>query len=156
MQEYVLVYAEPTEGNDILLIRKEKPDWQKGKLNLVGGKVEDDELAGIAAIREFKEETGYGIGDDEIDYAGQMCGMFNSYPWNIWVWRAKVNRHFHIEEEREKVSWFSPEILWNCDLIPNLRVIIPLCQSKIDGWVIDYGYHRTHGDDLSFKVHLSR
>lgn len=44
---------------DVLLILKNRPDWQAGKLNGVGGKVEDYDLGPYAAmIREFYEETG--------------------------------------------------------------------------------------------------
>ena len=42
----------------VLLIRKNRPSWQKGKLNGVGGKVEAGETPTAAMDREFKEETG--------------------------------------------------------------------------------------------------
>lgn len=40
------------------LIRKTKPDWQKGKLNGIGGKVKANEPTRHAMQREFYEETG--------------------------------------------------------------------------------------------------
>lgn len=42
----------------VALIRKQKPAWQKGKLNGVGGKVEPNESCITAMVREFEEETG--------------------------------------------------------------------------------------------------
>lgn len=42
----------------VLLIRKNRPDWQAGFLNGVGGKIEPDETARAAMIRKFEEETG--------------------------------------------------------------------------------------------------
>ena len=42
----------------VLLIRKNKPAWQAGKLNGVGGKVEDGETPAQAMEREFMEEAG--------------------------------------------------------------------------------------------------
>lgn len=52
------------EGNRwVLLIRKNKPEWQKGKLNGVGGKVESDESPPHAMRREFEEEVGLNIED---------------------------------------------------------------------------------------------
>jgi 8-oxo-dGTP pyrophosphatase MutT (NUDIX family) len=40
------------------MIRKNRPDWQAGKLNLPGGHIEDNELPSQAAARELFEETG--------------------------------------------------------------------------------------------------
>jgi 8-oxo-dGTP diphosphatase len=44
--------------NKVVLIRKDRPEWQKGKLNGVGGKVEENESPYDAMPREFREETG--------------------------------------------------------------------------------------------------
>jgi 8-oxo-dGTP pyrophosphatase MutT (NUDIX family) len=42
----------------VLLIRKNRPDWQVGKLNGVGGKIEQDETPNDAMVRECYEECG--------------------------------------------------------------------------------------------------
>lgn len=58
-QKYVVGFA-TTYMNDefrILLIRKNRPEWQKGRLNGVGGKIESIETPLEAMIREFSEET---------------------------------------------------------------------------------------------------
>jgi 8-oxo-dGTP diphosphatase len=41
-----------------LLIKKSKPQWQKGLLNGVGGKIEINETKEYAMVRETFEETG--------------------------------------------------------------------------------------------------
>ena len=58
MIQYVvgLIFDESFEN--ILLIRKNRPDWQKGRLNGVGGKVEDQETSYEAMVRECEEECG--------------------------------------------------------------------------------------------------
>lgn len=42
----------------VALIRKNKPDWQKGKANGIGGKIEAGETPLVAMAREFEEEAG--------------------------------------------------------------------------------------------------
>ena len=43
---------------EVALIRKNKPAWQSGLLNGIGGKIETGETALDAMLREFNEETG--------------------------------------------------------------------------------------------------
>lgn len=57
MQRYCLGFAFDTSGN-VVLIRKNRPDCMKGKLNGVGGKVNEGETYRYAMVREFQEETG--------------------------------------------------------------------------------------------------
>lgn len=54
--KYVLVFAF-NHVNDLLLIQKNRPEWQAGRLNGIGGKVEPGENFLDAAVREFKEEA---------------------------------------------------------------------------------------------------
>ena len=42
----------------VALVRKNRPDWQAGRLNAIGGKVEPGETSHQAMRREFREETG--------------------------------------------------------------------------------------------------
>lgn len=58
MKEYVVGFMFDDKGERVVLIRKNRPEWQAGKLNGVGGKVEPDETPMAAMIREFWEETG--------------------------------------------------------------------------------------------------
>lgn len=61
VKEYCLGFAFTSielSKEEVVLIRKNKPAFQKGKLNGVGGKVEGPEIAVHAMCREFFEETG--------------------------------------------------------------------------------------------------
>jgi len=49
----------------VVLLQKGKPDWMKGKWNGIGGKIEPNETAYEAMVREFKEEAGLEIKDWE-------------------------------------------------------------------------------------------
>ena len=47
-----------SDKKKVLLIKKNRPEWQKDKFNGIGGKVEWGEDSLAAMIRETKEETG--------------------------------------------------------------------------------------------------
>lgn len=79
MQEYVLGFAftpKDLKGNQkVALIEKLKPEWQRGKFNGIGGKLEKDDISKHCAMsREFEEETGVSIHPECWDYIGKMSG----------------------------------------------------------------------------------
>lgn len=47
-----------SDSTRVLLLHKQSPLWQRGRLNGVGGKMEPGETIGQAMVREFLEETG--------------------------------------------------------------------------------------------------
>lgn len=61
MKKYVAGFLFSSDGTMVALVEKQKPDWQKGKLNAIGGKIEEGESALQAMQREFKEEAGLDI-----------------------------------------------------------------------------------------------
>lgn len=81
---YVCGFAFPAMLDRVILIEKQRPAWQKGLFNGVGGHIEDGEMPVDAMVREFHEETGvlvpslqwrcfallngYSQGEDNWDY----------------------------------------------------------------------------------------
>lgn len=57
-EEYVIGVAVDPDRTHVLVIEKNRPAWQVGKLNFPGGKIEDGETPEEAIVREFREETG--------------------------------------------------------------------------------------------------
>jgi len=55
--QYVAGFLFSPNLEEVALIRKNKPEWQKGKLNGIGGKIEEGEDSIQAMCREFSEET---------------------------------------------------------------------------------------------------
>jgi len=62
----------PTE---VALILKRRPVWQFGKLNGIGGHVEQTESPLKAMVREFKEETG-----SDTQYVDWHCYAVITFP----------------------------------------------------------------------------
>jgi 8-oxo-dGTP pyrophosphatase MutT (NUDIX family) len=58
VQGYVNGFMINPETEEVLLIRKNRPDFQAGKWNGIGGKIEPNESRNAAMVREFREETG--------------------------------------------------------------------------------------------------
>lgn len=109
----------------VLLIRKNRPPWQAGKLNGIGGHVESGESIPLAMEREFEEEAGIYV------------------PMADWNWFMELNVpnraeiHFfslfddHTYETAmamtdEKLVRVKVTDIAFADVIPNLKWIIPL------------------------------
>ena len=58
MQTYVLGFMFSADLQEVLLIEKQRPRWQAGLLNGIGGKIEAGEAPLTAMVREFYEESG--------------------------------------------------------------------------------------------------
>lgn len=72
-QEYVLGFMFRPEKDRVALIRKSKPEWQRGKLNGIGGKVENESKY-TAMVREFREETGVETHGQQWEYFCRLEG----------------------------------------------------------------------------------
>ena len=58
VMKYVVGYCFDPYFEHVVLIEKARPEWQAGKLNGVGGKIEPKETPRRAMVREFQEEAG--------------------------------------------------------------------------------------------------
>lgn len=57
-QEYTNGFMFSEDCSKVALIEKQRPDWQRGRLNGIGGHREDNETPLECQCREFMEETG--------------------------------------------------------------------------------------------------
>jgi len=69
MREWVVGFLLDTDADRVVLVRKNRPEWQRGRLNGVGGKVEPGESHADAMPREFAEETGVHLAIDWHHFA---------------------------------------------------------------------------------------
>jgi 8-oxo-dGTP diphosphatase len=83
-RRYVVGFLFDGLCQNVTLIKKTHPEWQKGKLNGVGGKIEPNETSTDAMRREFREEAGVDIDSWEA-YAG-----IQGPDYDVFFFRAFV------------------------------------------------------------------
>lgn len=144
MQEYVLVLLQ--RDDEVLLIEKDRPAFQKGRLNLPGGKIDDGESADIAAAREIREETGLAI--RQVSRRGELRG--SDYAIHCFCGEGDFDKDLKPREgETEVPRWVTwKDAVRDDRLMPNLRVVVPLMMAGVEGWVLE-------GDDvLEYRKHV--
>jgi 8-oxo-dGTP diphosphatase len=107
----------------VALIRKTRPDWQAGKLNGIGGKMEPGEEAYAAMEREFMEETGF-----HASRWVPFCDMEYPKPGVVvHCYKARCEDANLNQLTDEKPEWFWVDnVMQRDDLLPNLKWLIPL------------------------------
>ncbi len=122
MNKYVLGFLFDKNREQVLLIKKNRPEWQYGLLNGIGGKVEDNELPIDAMCREFSEETDY-----EIPTVWYNFGKLSGEGFEISLFSATTSNNL------KEIGPKTDEKLQVCKVknlpkntITNLHWIIPM------------------------------
>lgn len=128
MKRYVCSFAFSPDRARVLLILKNRPAWQEGKLNGVGGKIEEGELAVEAARREFREETSLDVPESSFQHLLTLSGPDDfgaGMPWEAFFFRlfAPIEQAVALTDEKLEIHPVDP---LPEGLVPNLRWIIPL------------------------------
>ena len=115
------------DRTQVVLIRKDKPHWQRGLLNGVGGKLEKGETHRAAMIREFYEETG--VEPAVCVHWMSAVYMGDDRTWGVTFFYG-VNQEAFIAArtmENEEVVKVRVADIWCYHTVPNLRWLIPFC-----------------------------
>lgn len=126
--DYVAGLLYSDEGDRVTLILKNRPDWQAGMYNAVGGKIEFGESPEDAMKREFIEEAGVDI-DWDFRFTLTNPGVFSVHFFSCHSTEAMTYLRTCTDEIVEVVETYSlPE-----NTIANLWWIIPMLN---DGTVV--------------------
>lgn len=110
------------QGHEVVLIRKNRPDWQRGLLNGVGGHVEDGESALEAMTREFTEEAG----STTAQWHPVVDMIFDDCIVHVFAARLTESRSFPSKTDERIEIWNVSDVLGYPNKIPNLNWLIPL------------------------------
>ena len=113
MKKFNVILVFNKEENKILMCKREKEPY-KGKFNLVGGKVEQNEEELQVAYRELKEETG--IINNDITLSHIMNFQYKMSDMELEVYTGKLNNDVTLIEEVNKLYWIDKnENFFNID-----------------------------------------
>lgn len=122
-KRYVVGFMFNPNEDAVLLIRKTHPEWQAGRLNGVGGEIENGESVVTAMRREFKEEVGI-----DHDQWREFCVLGDARQWWIHFLSAvgPIGKAMATTDETPEIHCVTalPQ-----DTIPNLHWLIPMALS---------------------------
>lgn len=150
MKRYVLCHARPLWQmfwREVLVLKKSRPTWQAGRLNLPGGKIEPGETPEKAASRELKEETGLECIVPRV--LGKVVG--DEYEMSVLDCPFEgFSKHPLQYAADEPASWLDQEDVLKSPLcMPSLRLFVPLCRARVEGWVV-----YDHGSQFDVRIRL--
>lgn len=126
MTDYVVGFLFSLSMGQTILVEKQRPEWQAGKCNGVGGKIEEGETDHAAMVREFREETG-----KEVPTWTRFCTLNGDW--------GTLYCFYAVAEDYNKVETVTDEeiLLWDLEFImdpkyailPNVRWLIQMARS---------------------------
>lgn len=120
---YVVGFVFTSDHQHVALIRKERPKWQAGRLNGIGGKIEPGETHLEAMVREFEEETGVRIEAADWQHSLHMAGEWGQ----VFFYKAVTDRVREVQSMTdEQVGLYRVDRIHDEETIFNLRWLIPM------------------------------
>jgi len=130
IREYVLGLAFDPSLERVVLIHKNRPDWQRGLVNGIGGKVETEDDCILSAMkREAYEEADIAFKNIMIGWTHylDMTGQVNKRKhWIVHCFYAILQKDAVIKSKTdEQVSFFHVDNLPE-NMVPHLQMNIQL------------------------------
>lgn len=127
---YVNGFLFNNSGESVALIRKvhfpPNVDWSKNPWNGIGGKIEQNETAIEAMVREFREETGVQTTLDDWKHFAEV----DSPDWTVFYFRAFNTDYLDqvTTMTDEEVDVWLARNLDNIPMVPHLSFLLPYAQ----------------------------
>lgn len=130
MKKYTLGIVFDQTLRNVLLMHKTKPDYQAGKLNALGGKIEEGETQAECVSREVLEESGLKI----VPEAWIFIGHVQTKDWVMDVFTHAYSGPMSDAKslEQERIEWIPVDQL-PPNTIASLPWMILLAIEVLDG-----------------------
>jgi len=113
----------------ILLMRRHKDKPQGGTWCVPAGKLDKDEDARTAIVRETLEETGLVIDCDRLNHLKKTFVVYPDYHFVYHVFKVDLNERPGVvlkPDEHVEYKWVTPKEALQCDLIQDEDACIKL------------------------------
>lgn len=137
-KKYVVGLVFDEHRNKVALIRKNRPAWQAGKLNGLGGKVEENESFLTAMIREFKEESG--VETNEEDWKAFCDLQGEDFFIRLFASIQDLSKLKSVEDEQIEIVDISDLSLGRNDCVENLVWMVGIALNHLDNGRPIYTY----------------
>jgi 8-oxo-dGTP diphosphatase len=127
--EFVVGFMFSHDRSRVALIRKNKPAWQAGKLNGLGGKIDPGESPLVAMAREFDEESGYETSLAQWQMFAEMGGINDDkseFKVYFFTTEGDIDQLRSMESESVEVHRTDSFHPLRKDVIENLCWLMPL------------------------------
>ncbi len=122
-REYTVGLVFRNFGKEVALIKKTHPEWQSGRLNGIGGRIEDGETPFETMCREFREETGATVAG-----WGKFCELRHQ---DRTIHYFVTHGGYALSSTTDEiVSWYKVRDISTLPVIQNLLWLIPLALDK--------------------------
>ena len=138
IQSFVAGLMFDDEMQRVVLIRKDRPAWQRGLLNGVGGKMEDGEGSIDTMLREFKEEAGVQTTRSDWSYFMQLRGD----QFYVDFFFGRSTEHFEAAHTTESEKLVKLEV----EQLHSLKYEMVPCLD----WAVPMAVHASTGRGVSF------
>lgn len=104
----------------------------KGKWEFPGGKIEPEETAQEALIREIREEL-----ETEIEAKEHLCTVEYDYPefhLNMQCYLCRIVSGDLVLREHEAAKWLRPSELWSVNWLPADVKVVQRLEDRIIGF----------------------
>jgi len=125
MKKYIIGFAFNKDRSKLVLIKKNRPDWQAGKLNAVGGHLELYDASPLdGMVREFHEETGVFIAPKEWKQFGRLGDDIN---YDIKLFKAFTDNIYDVKTVTdEEINIFDVTTIPFTECISNIAWLVPM------------------------------
>jgi len=136
MKHYCLGFIFDEDNQNVVLIKKARPDWMKGSYNGIGGEHAYGEIPVEAMRRKVRAEVGVIIHQWTHVFSLHGKGK-DGKPYQVWVFRTNIENFKQIQTMTDEEVKSFPVDEINVPVVNDIRWMIPLMLEHHE-WPVDF------------------